>query len=145
MAESGEVKSKDCKDASAATTRAMVQAVDESKTVPTVLVTIYNGLIDHVAADRPCRVVILENDKYLNRRDYKGEDFVLWDNEPTFFGRGRSRRQRLTLACRQRFNRPRIAPGASAAVTLSLEEITASRKTPSPNSAKSAPETTTCW
>ena len=73
----------DYKEANAVTARAMVQAVDESKTVPTILVSIYNGIIDHVAADRPCRVLILENDKYLDRRDYDGKDFVLWDDNPT--------------------------------------------------------------
>ncbi len=73
----------DCKEANAVRARAVVQAVDESKTIPTILVSIYNGLIEEVLADRPCRVFILEKDNYLDLRDYDGEDFVRWDDNPT--------------------------------------------------------------
>jgi hypothetical protein len=58
------------------------QKLDESKTIPTVVVFIHDGLIDQVVADRPCRILILENDKYLNRRDYDGDAFVLWGDRP---------------------------------------------------------------
>jgi hypothetical protein len=83
MKKSGKAKSKDCKKASAVTARAMIRAVDKSKTIPTVVVLIHDGLIDQVAADRPCRVLILEDDKYMNRLDYDGDAFVLWGNNPT--------------------------------------------------------------
>ncbi|MBM4286473.1 MAG: hypothetical protein FJ128_14695 [Deltaproteobacteria bacterium] len=72
----------DSKEANAVTARAMVKAVDELKTVPTVLVSIYNGIIEEVAADRPYRVLILEYDQSLNLRDYDGDDIVLWDDRP---------------------------------------------------------------
>ena len=59
------------------------QKLDKSKTVPTILVSIYNGIFDQVVADRPCRVMILEDDKYLDRRDYDGDAFVIWGDQPT--------------------------------------------------------------
>jgi hypothetical protein len=70
-------------EARAITARAMVQAVDESKIIPTILISIYNGVIEDVSADRPCRVIILENDKYIDPRDYDGDAFVLWGETPT--------------------------------------------------------------
>jgi len=70
-------------EARAITARAMIKAVDESKIIPTILISIYNGVIEDVSADRPCRVIILENDKYLDPRDYDGDDFVLWGETPT--------------------------------------------------------------
>jgi len=59
----------------------MVQAVDQSKSIPTVLVYLYNGLIEGVIADRPCNVKIIEDDKYLNPEEYDGERFVLWGGD----------------------------------------------------------------
>ncbi len=64
-----------------ATARAMVQAVNQNKTVPTVLVYLYNGLIEGVSADRPCNVKIIEDDKYIDPKEYEGDRFVLWGRD----------------------------------------------------------------